>query len=49
MLFDHPGQWEAPSLVGSGGSVLFEVFPGGVLVQHVRAIGGPGHDVQTVP
>lgn len=48
MLFDHPGQWEAPSLVGGGGSVLFEFFPGGVLVQHVSAIGGPGHDVQTV-
>lgn len=48
MLFDHPGQWEAPSLVGGGGSVLFEVFPGGILIQHVGAIGGPGHDVQTV-
>lgn len=49
MLFDHPGQWEAPSLVGGGGSVLFEVFPGGIFIQHVSAIGGPGHDVQTVP
>lgn len=48
MLFDHPGQWEAPSLVGGGGSVLFEVFPGGILKQHVGAIGSPGHDVQTV-
>lgn len=49
MLFDHPGQWEAHSLVGGGGSVLFEVFPGGILIQHVGAIGSPGHDVQTVP
>lgn len=49
MLFDHPGQLEAPSLVGGGGSVLFEVFPGGILIQHVGAIGGPGHDVQAVP
>lgn len=49
MLFDHPGQWEAPSLVGGGGSVLFEVLPGGIFIQHVGAIGGPGHDVETVP
>lgn len=28
---------------------MFEVFPGGVLVQHVGAIGGPGHDVQAIP
>lgn len=48
MLFDHPGQWEAPLLVGGGGSVLFEVFPGGILIQHVCSIRGPGHDVQTV-
>lgn len=49
MPFDHPRQWEAHSLVGGGGSALFEVFPGGILIQHVGAIGGPGHDVQTVP
>lgn len=49
MLFDHPGQWETPSLVVGGGLALFEVFPGGILIQHVRAVGGPGHDVKSVP
>lgn len=38
-----------PSLVGGGGPALFEVLPGGVLVQHVSPVGGPGHDVETVP
>lgn len=48
MLFDQPGQWEVPSLVAGGGSALFEVFPGGIFIQHVCAIGGPGHNIQSV-
>lgn len=49
ILFDQPREWEELSLVAGGGSALFEVLPRGIFIQHICAIGGPRHNIQSIP